>query len=75
MPGTIYSPDHIFVRVEIGSATGQDGAKYDLGTSVDGQPLIRSSKTGKTFSLSWNELLNMAVDAGIDEQDEAPHAP
>jgi len=75
MPGTIYSPDHIFVRVEIGSATGHDGAKYDLGTSVDGQPLIRSSKTGKTFSLSWNELLNMAVDAGIDEQDEAHHAP
>ena len=75
MPGTIYSPEKIFFRVDNGIASGQDGTKYDLGTTFDGQPLIRSSKTGKTFFLGWHELLEMAVDAGIDEQGEAPHAP
>ena len=75
MPGTIYSQEKMFVRVACGTASGHGGTKYDLDTTLDGQPLIRSSKTGKTYSFSWNELLNMAVDAGIDEQDEAHHAP
>ena len=47
------------------------GIEYELCTGIaSGSPVIRSSKTGKWFFLSWEDILNLAIEAGIN--DESP---
>lgn len=66
--GSIHERDSLFLRVACGEAKAP-GVVYELNTNVDGTPLIRSSKTGKWFSVPWRDLLRLAVDAGIDADD------
>jgi len=33
----------------------------------DKAPIVRSNTTGKWFTLTWAEIINLAVDAGIDK--------
>lgn len=71
MAGTIHPSGTLFFRSFCGSA--KVGAReYELDTTIDGNPCIRSETTGKYFVVSWKDLLEMAVAAGIDEL-EAPH--
>ncbi|PAT41186.1 hypothetical protein CK623_02795 [Vandammella animalimorsus] len=66
--GTIHSRDSAFLRMACGDAKAP-GVTYELNTGINGAPLIRSGKTGKWFSVSWEELLRLAIDAGIDTSD------
>lgn len=72
--GEVHSKDSMFLRISVGSATSGDGTKYDLDTGMNGTPMIMSSKTRKTWSISWNELIELAIAAGIDEESEAADA-
>lgn len=61
----------LILRFHQGSATDEDsGVTYDLTSSPAGSPIIRSSKTGRFFVLSWQELLEMAQEAGIDASED-----
>lgn len=66
--GIIHPKDTLFLRQAIGSAT-LNGIKYDLDMTVSGFPLIRSEKTGKWFSVSWEALIKQAIDEGINEEE------
>ncbi len=52
----------------VGPAESASSNKYELCTDArQFTPLVRSKQTGKWFSLPWNCILNLAVEAGIDE--------
>ena len=65
--GEIIDNDALLLRIAVGEAEGKDGTKYELCNSMSGTMLIKSAKTGKTFSLGWRDAIKMAVDAGVDE--------
>lgn len=73
MAGTIHPARSMFLRVAIGTAQADD-LSYELTASVGGLPMIQSTKTGKTWSIGWNELIELAIAAGIDEESEAADA-
>lgn len=64
--GQIDAPGSFFMREARGDAKAADGTVYELNTHLSGAPLVRSSKTGKFFSLSWQDVLRLAIEAGID---------
>ena len=69
MPGKIYPKGALFLSVAVGSA-GNGARSYELLTSgSNGVPMIESNQTGKTWSISWNELLDFAITAGIDSEE------
>lgn len=72
MAGTIYPKETIFFREAAGTCVSTDDVvEYELTTAIGaGSPIVRSSKTGKWFTLCWDEIVKMAVDAGIDIPDE-----
>lgn len=41
---------------------------YDLETSLRGAPIIKSVKTGKRFLVTWEELIKLAHERGIDKE-------
>ncbi len=66
--GTIHDPKALMLRVHCGEAESEnDGVKYDLATSMAGNPIVCSRKTGQWFSLSWSDIINLAISAGINE--------
>ncbi len=68
--GRIYPSLSLFFREGAGNATHPDGTEYELSTNMGGRcPIIRSSKTGKWFTLSWEDILALAIAAGIDDDD------
>lgn len=65
--GTIHNTKYMALRMHVGTAES-DGVAYEM--SVDAglrTPIVRSKQTGKWFTLSWNEIVNMAVAAGVDK--------
>lgn len=70
-PGTIHPKKSMFLRVHIGEAKAEDGSVYEMSTGMDGAPIIHSVKSGRWFSLSWQEIVNMAVEAEIDNEEPA----
>jgi hypothetical protein len=65
--GDVY-PDAFFLRIHAGEAKGEDGSEYELSVTAAGHmPLVRSGKTGRCFSIGWQELIRLAIAAGVDE--------
>lgn len=63
--GRVYPKGSMFLRTHFGTA--EDGErKYEMATNMNGTPIIESKQTGKWFSLSWQDILNLAEKAGID---------
>lgn len=67
--GTVETKDSLFLRKHAGTAKLGDNA-YELSTSMASLPLIKSEKTGKYWLISWQQLLDLAIQAGIDNSDE-----
>lgn len=67
MHGHIIKPDALILRVAAGEAKG-NGVEYELSTSMSGTPLIKSSKTGNTWAIGWEELIGIAIASGINEE-------
>jgi hypothetical protein len=63
--GKILPKNSALLRVHAGEAE-LGKLKYHLATAVTGTPVIRSQQTGKWFVISWQEILELAVKAGID---------
>lgn len=61
-------PKRTFVMtVAVGEATGSDNKSYELLTSMYGSPVVLSKQTGKYYVLNWDDILDMAIETGIDE--------
>ncbi len=67
--GNVYPSGSMFFREDAGVAKDESrGVEYELSTQVGtGAPLVKNLATGKTFALSWTELVDMARRAGVDE--------
>jgi len=67
--GEIHEKDSLFMRVDMGSATAtmESGEVFnlELSTGLNGSPLIRCAETGKWFSITWREILDLAYHRGI----------
>lgn len=63
----IHPADKLFLRTMVSSAESTDGHKYELCVSVGSRlPIVRSLTSGKCFTISWTELIEMARAAGVD---------
>lgn len=66
MAGKVLPESSMFMRELIGNAE-HEGKKYDAyriwGSST---PLIFSHETKQYFKLEWSEIIQLAIDAGID---------
>lgn len=68
--GKIYPKKTLFLRIHVGEAKDQNKNTYELSTSANNaSPIVCSKKTGKWFTLSWTDIMNLARDAGIDKAD------
>ena len=67
--GTIHKKDTMFLRLDSGSAQAEDGKRYELSVSMGNAPIIRSKHSGRWWSISWHELLTLAIEAGVDEKE------
>jgi hypothetical protein len=68
--GTIITPDKKIVRHRIGKANVEHKGRqyhFTLCQHCEFSPLIHCKETDKVFSLGWQDILNMAGDAGIME--------
>lgn len=67
MKGKIHDKRTMFLRIAAGDATADNGTKYELSVSASNNaPIVKSDKTGRWFTLSWQDILELAVEAGID---------
>lgn len=71
MLGTIHEKGTMFFRKAAGTVEREGVVEYEVTTAIgSGCPIVRSSKTGKWYTLQWDEIVQMAVDAGIDNPDD-----
>lgn len=70
--GQLFSKKSMFLRTNCGTAKATDGTVYELTQSVNGSPLVMNKTTGKYWSISWQELIDLAKAAGIDTTEEIP---
>lgn len=73
MAGTIHGKSTMILRFAVGTSEN-DGQRYEVSTSNFHEPIFRSEKTGKYWTIKWEELIAMAIEAGIDSDEEATHA-
>ncbi len=70
MPGKMIGPQALILREDVGEMTDPKGNSYELTTTLPGRaPLIKSKRTGKTFAMSWEDLVRLAIEEGVNEQD------
>ncbi len=65
MAGEILPSKNFYLIVDRGSAESSEHGRFELGALPDGSPIIRSSSTGKYWTLRWKEMFGMAIEAGI----------
>lgn len=68
--GEMLEASALMLRRDIG--TGNMGGKeYDMQITATGNPIVHSKATGKMFMLTWEGIVKLAVEAGVDETEEA----
>lgn len=67
--GKIYPSRSLILRVDCGTASDTDNS-YDLSTTMTGEPVIESKRTGKYFILGWQDIVDMAIESGIDIEEQ-----
>ena len=66
--GEVLPKDTLMLLKQIGEATLDNGSKgYGMMIGMSMQPVVVSEATGKYFILTWNDIIDLAVSAGIDE--------
>ena len=65
--GKIHPPRTLLLRQHVGTATAGRLCNYEMATALNGTPIIKSLQTGKWYTLPWESIINLAVEAGIDQ--------
>ncbi len=65
--GKLWDKDTMFMRTQIGSGTDKSGTEYEVSYQMNGLPIVRNKATGKWFTLSMEDLVNLAKTKGIDD--------
>lgn len=66
MAGKIYPNGTQLMSVEAGFRVNEERGYRLITSGVTGAVMIESEKTGMWWSISWKELLDLAIAAGID---------
>ncbi len=53
----------------LGKADSVKGHTYELRHFPNGEMALLSGLSGKQFVIPWDELIRLAIDAGVDEPD------
>lgn len=64
--GTITTGGFV-LRNYVGDATTSDGKKFELATTLSGEPLLLYKN--KIFKLSWSDICNLAEAAGLFQEE------
>lgn len=65
--GKIHGKGFMTLHMDCGTAK-TDEYKLDLSTNAsNGSPMVRNSVTNKWFTLNWQEIIDLAIEAGIDK--------
>jgi len=62
--GELFPKNTFMLRTFVGSAKGDK--EYEMTLSTGMNPTIMSKATGQYFSLKWQDIIEMAIDKGID---------
>jgi hypothetical protein len=62
--GTLHPKGTEFVRIRVGSMS-TDGLLFELSTPSPGLPLVLCFKTKRYFSLNWEQICELAIEAGL----------
>lgn len=65
MAGTVHSKDKMFLRKFIGTCDAEEHGEIEMNINMDGTPCIESKATGQNWTLGWQELVHMAIEAGV----------
>lgn len=67
--GTILPKETMILRTAVREmAEHTANTKYEITiTEPDRSPLVRSLKTNKFYALNWADIVDMAINAGIDK--------
>ena len=70
--GTLYEKGGpMFLRNSGGTASDSEGPVYEFSTNVSGgHPILRHLRTGRTFTLSWQDIIELAEANGIAELED-----
>lgn len=64
--GSLHPATTLWFRIEAGTAKGNDGTEFELSTNVGGgNPIIRNLTNGRSWTITWKQLLDLAVSDGI----------
>lgn len=56
------------MRVHVGDVTADDGTKFEVAQSMNGEPLVCYGN--RVFILTWTDICHMAEDAGLFKKDD-----
>jgi hypothetical protein len=67
--GIVHSKDAMLLRMSVGNATDPDDPKreYELSSTMNGEPIVQSKTTVKSYVLNWHSIIHIAVEAGVDQ--------
>lgn len=61
--------DKLFFDIGVGDAEDDEGTQYTLTVSATSfVPRVHCVRTGRTFSLSWQDIIALAKLAGVDKE-------
>lgn len=77
MIGELHGADALFMREQVGSAKDPTtGAEYELDVQFASKaPVIRSRASGRWWTISWPQLLALAIESGINQPEHGGHNP
>ena len=71
--GTLHGDGTMFLRVAVGDADDGEGGGYEMTTNANAsEPMVRCKTTNRTWTISWQEMIELAIHAGISTAKEKP---
>jgi len=65
---TMYPKNAMILRKHVGEAEGSDGRKFEMSLANGYIPCVKDLNTGKTWALSWDDIMAQAVAAGVSKE-------
>jgi hypothetical protein len=65
--GQVLNPGQTLMLKKLGSCRGPNGT-YEIFSDAKGQMVVRSELSQRKFLLTWQNVVEIAVDNGIDDK-------